>query len=280
MSSELLAITFGFGSAMTWGTGDFSGGLACKRGPVLPVILFSQLIGFLPLLLLAWLVAEGPPTMPHLLWGACAGIGGGFGLMCLYTGLALGRMGIVAPLSAVVATIIPVGLGMFFQGLPSLLQILGFVVAMVAVWLLSSPEGSARLSKIEAYFAVLAGLGFSLFLVCIGRISETAIIWPMVSARLSSMALVLIIMAVKGQMARPTGRQWPFVIGAGLLDVTGNTLYALACQMGRLDVSAVLGALYPATTVMLAWVLLKERLRAKQWAGVGAAIACLVLVTG
>ena len=280
MSSEMLAIIFGLSSAIIWGAGDFTGALASKRGNVLTVILFSQLVGFLPLLVLGWVFAETAPTVEHLVWGACAGLGGGFGLVFLYAGLALGRMGIVAPLSAVVTTIIPVGVGFFFEGVPGLSHIVGFGAALVAVWLLSSTEDSANLTRIEVYFSVLAGLGFGMFLTCMGHVSETAIIWPMVAARISSMALMLTIIASKGPRALPTGRQMPFIAAAGLLDVTGNVMYALACQVGRLDVSAVLAALYPASTVMLAWLLLKERLRARQWVGVLAAITCLVLIAG
>jgi uncharacterized membrane protein len=189
-------------------------------------------------------------------------------------------MGIVAPLSAVVTTVIPVGLGFFFEGFPGSSQIVGFGVALVAVWLLSSSEGSARLTRLEVYFSVLAGLGFGLFLVCIGHVSEAAILWPMAAARVSSMALMIIIIAARGPRVLPTSRQWPFIVVAGLLDTAGNAMYALACQAGRLDVSAVLAALYPASTVLLAWLLLKERLRGKQWVGVAAAITCLVLIAG
>jgi len=143
MTSEAIAITYGLSSAITWGAGDFSGGWASRRNSVLTVILVSQVIGALALMALGFLFSEPLPATPTLVWGGVAGICGVIGLMAFYKGLASGRMGVVAPLSAVLTAVLPVCFALFTEGLPSLTQISGFAVALLAVWFLSAPESNS-----------------------------------------------------------------------------------------------------------------------------------------
>lgn len=279
MSTEFLAITYGISSALTWGAGDFSGGLASKRGNVLSVILYSQLLGVILLIAWGWLSSEPLPVQGFLIWGAVSGIFGSLGLVALYTALAQGKMGIVAPVSAIVTAMLPIFAALWSEGLPGKPQLLGFALALVAVWLLSFSGSAVAVEKSGLGLSLLAGIGFGMFFICIDQASHESVIWPLVAARFSSILFLLSIFAWRRGYQTPVKRQWPFVALAGVFDTAGNAFFALATQVGRLDVSAVLASLYPASTVLLAWLLLKEKLQPKQWFGVLAAVAALVLIT-
>jgi len=279
MTSETIAITYGLSSAIIWGAGDFSGGWASRRNSVLTVILFSQVIGALMLVTFGFLFSEPVPATSALVWGGVAGICGVLGLTAFYKGLSSGRMGVVAPLSAVLTGMLPVCFAFFTEGIPRLTQISGFAVALLAVWFLSAPESNSRIKKEELGLSMVAGLGFGLFFVCIGHVSNQGIFWPLVAARTASTSMMAIVLFMKKTRFVPPGNQIPCIALTGILDAAGNAFFALAAQTGRLDVSAILASLYPATTVLLAWFLLKERLKGQQWMGVGAAVVALVLIS-
>ena len=275
---ETLALVFGLSSAVTWGAGDFSGGLATKQSPGLTVIFFSQLAGGILLAVLAPLLGEPFPGNSALAAGALAGIFGMLGLACLYRGLALGRMGIVAPLSAVITALVPVGFAFFYEGAPRPLQIAGFAVALAAVWCLTAANGRNGIDRQEIILSVAAGGGFGLFFILIDQASHESILWPLAAARLASLALIGAILVFTKQLVLPERRRLPIIILAGVLDTAGNAFFALAARVGRLDVAAVLSSLYPLSTVLLARFILKEQLHRRQWAGVLAAAMALVLV--
>jgi uncharacterized membrane protein len=279
LSSEALAITFGFSSALSWGAGDFSGGFATKHNGVLRVILYSQIIGTLLLVGLLMVLGEPLPETAYLGWGALAGAGGAIGLVALYKGLALGRMGIVAPLSAICTALAAMLLGIFLEGLPKSTQLLGFGAAMIAVWLLSAAGGPhQRVTRRELTHSLWAGLGFGLFFGCIDRFSSEAILWPLVAARLNSMVIIALLLAVKGQLTLAGHHRLGFIALAGILDTVGNAFFALASQLGRLDVAAMVASLYPVSTVVLARCFLKERISRQQWAGLLTALSALILI--
>lgn len=278
IGTEALAITYGLGCAITWGAGDFSGGFATKKGNVLLVILFSQLIGITMLLGLALAFSETIPPFSHLLWGMMGGLFGTMGMMALYPALANGTMSVVAPVAAVINAVIPIGFAFVFEGLPGSTRLIGFLIALVAVWVLSSFQGQNGNGKRDIHLAVIAGLGFGLFFVCIDRASESSVFWPLVAARLASITM-LSLMVLSGKRKRSIGGYgFVFIALTGILDSLGNAFFALAAQQGRLDVAAVLGALYPVSTVFLAWLVLKERLQRRQWIGVVAAAFALVMI--
>ncbi|MGQ0602447.1 MAG: EamA family transporter [Anaerolineales bacterium] len=275
---ELAPIAFGILSAATWGAGDFSGGLASKRAGVLSVIIGSQLVGMLLLIGLALAFDTAMPWASDLGWGAGAGLAGAIGLFALYRGLASGRMGLVAPLSAVLAAALPVIVGSITQGLPDGLQFLGFGFALAGVWLLSRPEGALSFRLKDLTLPVVAGLGFGLFFVLMDRANDHAIFWPIVAARVASLGLMSGIALFNRQPMWPARTHWPLTVLAGVLDAGGNAFFTLAAQAGRLDVASVLSSLYPASTVALAWVVLKERLTRPQWVGVAATLVAIVLI--
>jgi drug/metabolite transporter (DMT)-like permease len=189
----------------------------------------------------------------------------------------------VAPVTAVLSAAIPVIVGILAEGVPPILVLVGFGLAVTAVWLLSGGRRADGLRRDELGLALLAGLGFSLFFVFIDQFSAGVVFWPLVAARAASIPLLLIFMLYRQwtgvQWAAIGRRLWPIIALAGVLDSGGNYFFALATQSGRLDIAAVLASLYPASTVLLARLILKETLGPRQWLGVGVALVALVLIT-
>lgn len=279
MSPEMLAVAYGLGAAVVWGVGDFSGGFATRRDSVFAVILFSQLAGvaLLAVLALGFQAAMPPPL--HLLLGGLAGLCGFFGLIAFYQALARGRMGIVAPLSAVLAAVVPIVFGACTEGLPEKVRLLGLGAAAVSIWLLSGSGSADRVRAWELRLSVAAGLGFALFFILIDRAaSHGSLLWPLVAARVASISLMATRCLVRRHIEVPAVRRFPVIVLAGLMDVGGNALFVLASQNGRLDISAALTSLYPAATVLLARGILKERILPLQWLGVGTAVVATVLI--
>lgn len=279
MEFENLALFFGLASAMVWGAGDFCGGVATKKESVYTVVLVSHIIGGIFIALLALLFGEAIPPMDALLWGALAGFAGMLGVLGLYSGLASGHMGIIAPLTAVLSAAIPILFSLFTEGAPPVIQIVGFGFALLAVWLLSGANGHLSLEPIELGFAVLAGCGFAFFFIFIDKASETAVFWPLTAARITSVISLTIFVRVRGIWIRPSREQMPLIFGAGVLDALGNAFFSLSARYGRLDLAAVLASLYPASTVLLAQLILHERLNRPQWLGAVIALIAIILIT-
>lgn len=287
MSTELLAIVFGLAAALGWGAGDFSGGLASRRGDVYVVILISQLFSFVLLILLALFWGESIPAGGDLLTGGVAGIIGAIGLVTLYRALATTAMGLVAPVTAVVAAALPVVVAAFTEGLPAPHHFLGFAAALAGVWFISqgSNQTAGRSVRLrDLLLPLFSGATFGLFFILIDQVSDRAVYWPLVAARIASITLISATILANPRRMRPTdgapplSRQLPLIVLTGVLETAGNVFFALATSAGRLDIASVLASLYPAGTVLLAWLVLKERLAPQQWAGVGASLLAIVLI--
>jgi drug/metabolite transporter (DMT)-like permease len=236
-----------------------------------------QWIGALLLAVIALLVRESLPPATTLLWAVGAGVAGSVALLLLYTGLASGAMGIVAPVAGMVGAIIPILVAAFTLGAPSPLQIAGFVLALVAVWLLAGSGGGAFQWRMLT-LPILAGVGFGLFYVLMARAGDSGFWWPLVMARTTA-GLVLIPWALLRKTSlTPPRALLPMTALVALFDTGGNLFYLLAAQSGRMDTAAVLSSLYPGVTVLLAWIVLKERLSLPQWAGVAAALVAIPLI--
>ena len=277
-AAELAPVLFGLASAASWGSADFTGGVATRRSEVYTVIVVSQLVGGLFLLALAFAFSEPLPSAANLLLGALAGIFGALGLVALYTGLAQGQMGVVSPIAALVTALLPVVVGIFSAGLPGLLVLLGFGLAFVAVWFLARGDSRAPIRLRELKLPVIAGTAFGMFFIIIGHVSSVSILWPLVAARFASVCLIFLYAIARRQIHRPGRSQLPLIALTGVLDSGGNAFFALATRTGRLDIAAVVSSLYPASTVFLAWLVLKERLVRRQWVGVGLALLALALI--
>lgn len=279
METHFLSISFGLAAAAGFGAGDFAGGIASKKSPVVTVIIFSQITGMLMLLGLAFFLNQSIPNIYNLFLGCLAGICGAFGLNFLYKGLATGKMGIVSPVAAVTGALFPVIIGLFIQGVPSGIVLIGFGFAITAVWLLSNGGTKKSMTLNDLKLPIAAGLGFGLFFIFISQISENCIIWPLISARIASIVLFLSIAKINGKTLAPAKKNLATIIVTGVFDAGGNIFFVLASQAGRLDISVILASLYPAVTVFLAWTILKERLTRSQWAGVWIVLIALMLIS-
>ncbi|WP_027368025.1 DMT family transporter [Desulfocurvibacter africanus] len=280
-ATDALAMTYGLCSALSWGASDFSGGYATRGAGVITVAFLSQTVGAIFLLALVLLLGAPMAAAGSLLFGAMAGLCGAMGLMGLYTGLSKGRMGVIAPTSAVLAALLPTLFAMLTQGLPAASTLLGFPLAMAAVWLLSSSGGMTKRqlsSSRELLMALLAGAGFGLFFICIDAAGGEGFLWTLLCARGASISMFGLVLLTRGGIRAQSQRQMVLIAICGLLDTTGNALFAMAAHLGRLDIAAVLCSLYPGVTIMLACLLLKERLSLRQWGGVGAALGAIVLI--
>jgi drug/metabolite transporter (DMT)-like permease len=187
-------------------------------------------------------------------------------------------MGVVAPVTAVVAAILPVIFNILNEGLPVMEVFVGFIIALIAVWLISQGDQDARIHLSDLRLPIIAGFGFGIFFILIDQVSSNAILWPLVSARSASIVVVVVLGVLTRQMELPILNQVPIIALAGVFDTGGNVFYALATRIGRLDISAVLASLYPAVTVMLAWIILKEKLAFRQWVGVLLAMIAVILI--
>jgi drug/metabolite transporter (DMT)-like permease len=277
IGSDFTSVAYGLASALSWGAGDFSGGLASKRSPVLGVLLVGQAAGLVLLIAFAMVWSEPLPPRADLAWSMAAGLSGAAGLSALYRALAVGRMGVVAPVSAVLTATIPVLFGAITEGVPGPLKLVGFGLALVGIALIARTSDASG-GRGGLGLALLAGSGFGAFFVLLHRGSATAIFWPLTAARLASVSLVLGVILLRRRMWAPQRARLPLVLLGGALDAGGNAFFALAGQAGRLDVASVLSSMYPASTVALAALLLGERTTRAQGLGITAALAAIVLI--
>lgn len=277
-----MAVVLALASAVVYGASDFLGGLASRRTSVFGVVAMSQLVGLAALLvLLPWL--GGPVTGADMAWGAAAGLAGSAGLVVFFRTLARGVMSVVAPVTAVTAAAVPVLVGLLGGERIGAVAAVGIALALVAVVLVSAESGltALRAARPAALApALLAGSMFGLFFVLLDRTSSEAGLTPLVTARVASVALVVAIALAAGQSLKVTRAALPVVAVSGVGDMSANALFLLATQAdGPLAITGVLASLYPVSTVVLAQVVLRERLVGAQVAGLLAAATAVVLIT-
>jgi uncharacterized membrane protein len=270
-------------SALVWGSGDFAGGLATRRADPVQVLAWSAVSGMILLVALALVTRE--PLLPATAaaWAIAGGLSAAIGITFLYRGLAVGRAATVAPAAAVVTAALPVLFTAITQGLPQPLQIFGFVLAVIGIWLVArtpDPAPSAETAPIARQssglaLALAAGTGFGGFLILIAHVPEEFVFLPLTIARLTMLAAAVVVLFARG-LALPPPLSNPIALVAGTLDAGGNIFYVVARRYARLDVAAVLSSLYPVATVLLAWLLLRERMDRRQW--LGAAVCCVAVL--
>jgi drug/metabolite transporter (DMT)-like permease len=295
-----MAVVLGLLVALFYGSGDFLGGIAAKRAPAVSVVLgsFTLATVLVVAITVGWELV-GAPATPHAadLWlGVAVGVTGPVAVGLLYRGLAMGRMSVVAPITAVVAAIIPLVWALIDGERPSALALVGVAVALLSIVLVAgAPEhddhpedgASAPLAKVVPP-AVASGLGFGALYVLLSETSEDAGLYPLVVARPVAVVLAAVVAVVlvrrAGRPLRevvPARAAWPAVAGAGVLDITANGIYLAATNAGLLSIVAVLSSLYPAATVVLARLVLGERLHRIQVIGlVLAAAGIAAMATG
>ncbi len=280
----MLSIFFGFLSALSWGAGDFAGGLASRKLGAYRAVLYADFFGLVLIVLVQGIYREPFPSPSALINSVIGGALGSMGLLILYHSLSMGQMSIAAPVSALFAAVLPVVVGAATQGLPSVVQFIGFGIALTAVWLISRGNETERFhihQLTDLRWPILAGIGFGSYFIFIHYATQetNAILWPMIASRLAGTVLLFVVVLIRREPLTVQRGAWTVVLFNATLDVTGNFFYILASRFGRLDVAAVLSSLYPGTTVILAWLLLKERISAKQWLGIAAALIAIVLFT-
>lgn len=276
-------------SSVLYGTADFLGGLASRRAPVVTVTALSQAAGLLVLLAVAPFV-PGVTRGADLAWAVGAGVGGGAGVLLLYHALATGTVSTAAPLISMIALTVPVLFGLLTGERPGILPMLGIAAGVVAVLLISGTGSEREVPASPAARpdaretvrglgpALAAGLLIGAFLVCLGRIGSGANLWPLVLARTVGTVGLCVAAAVARVSFRPPAAAVGPILGAGSADVIANLLYVVAVQRAPLSLIATLVSLAPASTVVLAQLVLRERLSATQRAGVAVALVAVVLL--
>ncbi len=275
---------------MCYGAADFLGGLTSKRASTIPIVVLSQLSGLVLLLVMLPVLPAASPSRMDYIWGAVAGLTGGAGVALLYRALAIGVMAVVAPTTAVCAVVIPVLAAIALGERPGPSTVGGIVLALVAIALVSQtshppptalPTANHSPPRRSAFsLAMLSGIVIGFFFLAIAQTTEEAGLWPLVVARLVSVGLFTAMATLASQSLRvPTG-VLGLVVSGGVLDMLANLLYLIATRSGPLSVVVTLASLYPASTVILARLVLHERLSLTQWAGVVCALIAVVAIVG
>jgi len=281
-SHNLLSIINGILSALSWGAGDFAGGLAARKLGAYRAVFYSDLLGLLALFIFNAFYREELPPISSLVIAGIAGMGGSVGMIILYYSMAHGQMSIAAPVSALFAAVLPVVVGAITQGFPSFVHFIGFGLALLAVWLISQGDSLNRfhvdrLSDLR--LPLLAGLGFGSYFIIMhyatNGISST--VWPIIASRFAATFMLMIVVLARRQSFSIQRDAWGLVLVNAILDVGGNFFYLFALQFGRLDISAILSSLYPGATVLLAWFILKEKISRPQWVGILTALLAIAL---
>ena len=280
-------------AAVSWGGGDFSGGMGVKAAGgtthgALRVVIAGHAMS---LVVLGCVLAVRGGVVLHggpVVWGLGSGVVAGISLSAFYIALARGTMGVSAAISGLLAAAIPAVVGMVLEGRPSGLRLVGFGLAAAAIWLVASPAPGAGPELPEVrWLAIAGGVGFGLYFAGLKFANSLGVMEPMALARCGSLVTCGVLLGglsvgrkgdrIAGVWLPRAG--WLWAVGVALLDTGGNLLYIAATRMGRLDVAAVLAALYPASTILLAAAVLHERPGRRQLVGMAVAVAAVVMVT-
>jgi drug/metabolite transporter (DMT)-like permease len=280
-----VTIIFALTAAVLYGSADFLGGAVSRRTHVLSVLVVSAPAGAVVLLAVA-MAAGGPVGTAGLPWAAAAGAAGGAGLIVFYAGLAAGPMQVVAPVSALVSTVLPVGVAIAAGERPGPLVYLGGAVC-VAATVLASSEGIGRGTPVSRpggrglLLGIASGLAFGLFFLFLRYAGASGVLWPSAVARITGALVVTGAVAWLGGLAWRTASPWLLAaaVASGVLDVAANVCYVAATRDGLFGIAVVLTSLYPGITVLLARVVLRERIRLPQLAGLLLAVAGIALVS-
>jgi drug/metabolite transporter (DMT)-like permease len=274
-----LAYLLAISSAVLYGAADFLGGLAARRTTTIAVVIISQSAGAVLLGVLLPFLPAAEPSTSDMAWGSMAGLTGGVGVALLYRALAVGRMAVVAPTTAVCAVVIPVAVVIMFGERPGGLAIVAII--LVSQQPTRDPledRSAAGLLPPGVVLALLSGVAIGLFFLSIARTGSAAGLWPLVTARITSVSLFGAIAVASARSLRLPARAAAIAVGGGVLDMLANALYLVASRYGPLSVVVTLSSLYPASTVLLARVVLAERLSVWQGVGLVCALGAVVLI--
>ena len=276
-----MTVVLGLLAAVSYGLADFAGGVASRRHSAVTVLLYSYPLG-------ALLMVALPPLFPGsvdgrvVLFGILGGAAGLVGVILLYGLMTVAPMNVISPVTAVLAAIVPVVFAVLTGERPSIAAGVGILVGVVAVLLVSRttedhPHG--RIAARVLLLAFLAGLGFGAYFIFLARAGQASGLWPLVISRLTSAALVVPVAFSRRAVAPVGGRMLALVLGSGAFDALANMCFLLATRHGLLSLASVLTSLYPAVTVLLAVLLLREHTSRVQRLGLALAAAAIVLIT-
>jgi drug/metabolite transporter (DMT)-like permease len=289
-----VAVLLALGAALAYGVSDFVGGVLTRRAQVFVVVLLAQLIA-ITLLVVVVLVWGGAISWPGLWWGLAAGVAVVGGTSSLYQGLAIGRMSVVAPISGVLGAGLPVLFGLVLGERPGPAALAGIVVGLVAVVVItltpepapSETDGKPDVADAAAVrtraigYAFGAGVGFGLFFILLERSPSDSGFWPLLGTRISMVILLVALVLIRRLSLRPPSGTGLALLALGLLNLLSDLLYLLATRSGLLSLVAVITSMYPAATIALATIALRERLQARLVVGLGiAAVSVALIATG
>lgn len=264
-----------------YGVADFLGGLASRRTAALVATIGCQAVGFAALALVTVFAPPASWSDPRLLWGVVAGVSGGMGVLSLYAGLAAGRMSIVAPITAALAASIPALVGIVHGERLTATGWVGIALALAAVIVVSltsePEEGAGHAPRLALLFAVAAGVGFAGAILSYAQTPASASVAPLLVARATTLLVLGAIALARSVDVRAVRSGGIVIVVAGLADAAANTAQVVALRIGPVSVAAVIGALYPAVTVVLARYFLAERMRGWQRVGIAMALVAVVL---
>jgi drug/metabolite transporter (DMT)-like permease len=288
-----MVVLLGLAAAVLYGTGDFLGGLATRKTQVLAVLMLVETAGVV-VALPAAAASPGPVRLVGLAWGASAGLVGGLGLIIFYIGLATGPMSVVAPVSGLASTVLPVAVALAEGERPGAAVYAGGVLCLIAIVLASSAadgESAGRASGAAltpmprpgraAGYGIASGSSFGLFFLLIRNAGQSGELWPVAAGRIGELAIVVIAAVALRRSLLPRGGNGKMLlaaVAAGAIDVVANICYVAATRTGMFGLAVVLASLYPGITVLLARVMLGERLRWVQGAGLGLAAIGILLI--
>lgn len=275
-SPQFLPILFSLGAVLVWGTSDFLGGYATRRADA---FVFTTVVNAGGLVLIGSLAAARGTAMPaekSILWALAAGVSGGASLAVFYRALSSGRMGLTAPVAAVLSAAIPALVAAFTDGPPGLIAILGFFFAAIGLWLITRTEDGNSPQGIG--MALIAGIGFAGFYLCIRQAGEGSAFWMATLTRVGGLVVTGSVMLAQRKFHDITNAGIRWGVLAGGLDSLGTVLFVRASQTGRLDEAVVISSLYPAITVLLARLVLKEHFTRWRFVGLLAALVAVPMI--
>ena len=277
LSIQLVPTTFGLAAVFAWGCSDFLGGFGSRRANPYFLTGISHVGGLVLALTLALSSHAAFPPVPSVLWAMLAGATGGATLSVFYGALSTGKMGLTAAIAAVAGAAIPAAVGILTEGFPGTVALVGFALAATGIWLIARPE-TGGLSARGLAIAVFCGVGFACFYIFIKQAGDIPAFWGAACSRFAALVAVSLIVAFGRHTAPMDAPRAGIGFAAGMLDVTGTICFIRASQTGRLDAAVMLTSLYPAITVILARIFLREHFTRWKIVGILAALIAVPLI--
>ena len=276
----MLSIIYGIASSLSWGGGDFAGGLSSRRIGAYRAVFYADFLGLLVLFAVLIVYREPFPSTSGWVNALIGGALGSFGLLMLYYSLSIGRMSIAAPATALFAAVLPVIFSALTEGLPTVTQFIGFGLALAAIWMIANADGGYHIDRLsDLKFPLLAGLGFGSYFIFIHSAATEAgaLLWPLILSRVAGTVLLFFVVLARRESFAIPRDVWGIAWTNALLDLAGNFFFILASKSGRLDIASILSSLYPGATVILAWLFLNEQITRRQWGGIILALGAIAL---